>query len=58
MAKKKPASSKRALIDTQDAGKRYVRRAAGGTSKKSDQVLRSVPADRRTKAKTKIKNSP
>jgi hypothetical protein len=34
---------------------RYVRRNAGGQFKESDDVGRSLSADRRTKAKTKAK---
>ena len=55
MAKKKRASSKRELIDPKRGGTRYVRRASGGTFKESDQVSRSLSADRRKKAKTKAK---
>jgi hypothetical protein len=36
-------------------GKRSVRRTAGGQFKESDQVSKSLPSDRRTKAKTKAK---
>jgi len=55
MAKKKKAASKRTLIDPKRGGKRFVRRGAGGTFKESDQVSKSLPADRRKKAKTKAK---
>ena len=47
----KRASSKRELINT-GTDKRYVRRSAGGQFKESDDVGRSLSADRRTKAKT------
>jgi hypothetical protein len=50
----KRASSKRTLINT-GTDKRYVRRSAGGQFKESDDVGRSLAADRRTKAKTKAK---
>jgi hypothetical protein len=53
MAKKR-ASSKRELIDT-GTDKRYVRRRADGTFKESDDVGRSLSADRRRNAKTKAK---
>lgn len=55
MAKSKRTSGKRELIDTKRGGKRYVRRAGAGQFKESDQVSRSLSADRRTKAKTKVK---
>lgn len=53
---KKPrkVSSKRELIDT-GTDKRYVRRRGDGTFKESDDVSRSLSADRRSKAKTKSK---
>ena len=44
------ASSKRELIDT-GSDKRYVRRGAGGQFKESDDVGRSLSADRRRAAK-------
>lgn len=50
MAKAK-SSSKRELIDT-GTDKRYVRRDAGGRFKESDDVGRSLAADRRHSAKT------
>lgn len=53
-AKSRRASSRRELIDT-GTDKRYVRRSAGGQFKESDDVGRSLAADRRTKAKTKAK---
>ena len=53
-AKRKPrkVSSKRELINT-GTDKRYVRRSKGGQFKESDDVGRSLSADRRRKAKTK-----
>ena len=50
----KRVSSRRELIDTR-TDKRFVRRGAGGQFKESDDVGRSLAADRRTKAKTKAK---
>ena len=47
-------AAKRELINT-GTDKRYVRRAAGGTFKESDDVGRSSSADRRKKAKRKVK---
>ena len=47
-------SAKRELINT-GTDKRFVRRSAGGQFKESDDVSRSLRADRRTKAKTKAK---
>ena len=57
MAKKakKRQASKRELIDT-GTDKRYVRRNAAGQFKESDDVGRSLSADRRRKAKTKVKS--
>ena len=46
--------AKRELINT-GSDKRYVRRNAKGQFKESDDVGRSLAADRRTKAKTKVK---
>jgi hypothetical protein len=51
----KRSSSKRELIDT-GTDKRYVRRNKGGQFKESDNVGRSLSADRRTKAKTATKS--
>jgi hypothetical protein len=48
-------AAKRELIDT-GTDKRYVRRSAKGTFKESDDVGRSLAADRRKKAKTKVKS--
>ena len=47
-------AAKRELINT-GTDKRFVRRSAGGQFKESDDVSRSLRADRRTKAKTKAK---
>jgi hypothetical protein len=55
MAKRKSAA-KRERIDTKVGGTRFVRRAAGGTFKESDQAGRALAADRRTKAKRKVKS--
>lgn len=50
----KRASSKRELINT-GTDKRYVRRSAGGQFKESDDVSRSLSADRRRQSKTVAK---
>jgi hypothetical protein len=50
----KRSSTKRELIDT-GTDKRYVRRNGSGQFKESDDVSRSLSADRRTKAKTRVK---
>ena len=52
MAKRKAA--KRELINT-GTDKRYVRRAASGRFKESDDVGRSIAKDRQRKAKTRAK---
>ena len=49
------ATAKRELIDT-GTDKRFVRRGTGGKFKESDDVGRSLSADRRKKAKTKVKS--
>jgi hypothetical protein len=58
-AAKKPATKKRTsnreLIDT-GTDQRYVRRDTGGKFKKSVDVARSLAADRRNKAKTRVKS--
>ena len=54
MAKKR-AAGRRELIDT-GTDKRYVRRSASGQFKESDDVGRSLSADRRRSAKTKTKS--
>jgi hypothetical protein len=51
---KKRAAAKRELIDT-GTDKRYVRRRPDGTFKESDDVGKSLVADRRVKATTKSK---
>jgi hypothetical protein len=48
-------AAKRELIDT-GADKRFVRRGARGKFKESDDVGKSLTADRRKKAKTKVKS--
>jgi hypothetical protein len=56
---KKPTSRKRAakreLIDT-GRDKRFVRRGAAGKFKESDDVGKSLTADRRKKARTRVKS--
>ena len=54
MAKKR-STSKRELIDT-GGDKRYVKRTAGGRFRESDDVSRSLSADRRRTAKTTVKS--
>ena len=53
-AQKGRSSPKRELVDT-GTDKRYVRRDAQGQFKESDDVSRSLSADRRRKAKTVAK---
>jgi len=48
-------ATKRELIDT-GTDKRYVRRGTAGKFKESDDVGKSLTADRRVKAKTKVKS--
>ena len=48
-------ASKRELINT-GTDKRFVRRGARGRFKESDDVGRSLSADRRRKAKRKVKS--
>jgi len=43
------------LIEPHTGDKRYVRRSKDGKFKESDDVGRSLAADRRTKAKTVVK---
>ena len=45
----------RELIEPHKGDKRYVRRAKGGQFKESDDVGKSLAADRRVKAKTGVK---
>jgi len=51
----KRGTGKRELIDT-GTDKRYVRRDKKGRFNESDDVGRSLSADRRHKAKTKVKS--
>jgi hypothetical protein len=48
-------AAKRELINT-DTDKRFVRRGAKGRFKESDDVGKSLAADRRKKVKTKVKS--
>ena len=48
-------AAKRELIDT-GSDKRFVRRGAAGKFRESDDVGKSLSADRRTKAKTRVKS--
>jgi hypothetical protein len=48
-------ASKRELIEPHKGDKRYVRRDDQGRFTESDDVGRSLAADRRTKAKTTVK---
>jgi hypothetical protein len=48
-------AAKRELIDT-GTDQRYVRRGAAGKFKESDDVGKSLTADRRQKAKMKVKS--
>jgi hypothetical protein len=48
-------TAKRELIDT-GTDTRFVRRGAAGKFKESDDVGKSLSADRRKKAKTKVKS--
>ena len=50
---KKKRAAKRELIDT-GTDKRFVRRGSGGKFKESDDVGKSLTADRRKKAQTKV----
>jgi hypothetical protein len=54
-ASKRRKAAKRELIDTR-TDKRFVRRNLSGQFKESDDVGRSLVADRRTKATTKVKS--
>lgn len=49
-------ASNRELIEPQPGDKRYVRRDDEGQFKKEVDVGKSLAADRRTKAKTKVKS--
>ncbi len=48
--------SKRELIEPKSGDKRYVRRDDQGQFKESDDVGRSLAADQRTPARTKVKS--
>ena len=48
-------AAKRTLIEPHNGDKRYIRRDAKGRIKESDNVGRSLAADRRVKAKTVVK---
>ena len=54
-AARKRSSSKRELID-RGRNKMFAKRAAGGRFKEMDDVSRSLGADRRKKAKGKVKS--
>ena len=53
-AKTKSKTTKRTLIEPHTGDKRYVRRNKQGEFKKEVDVGRSLAADRRSKAKTKV----
>jgi hypothetical protein len=53
-AKKTSKTGKRTLIEPHKGDKRYVRRNKEGEFKKEVDVGRSLAADRRNKAKTKV----
>jgi hypothetical protein len=53
-AKKKSKTSKRTLIEPKKGDRRYVRRNKKGEFKKEVSVGRSLAADRKRKAKTKV----
>jgi hypothetical protein len=48
-------AAKRTLIEPHKGDKRYIRRDAKGRIKESDDVGRSLAADRRVKAKTVVR---
>jgi hypothetical protein len=54
MPTKKKAPSKRELIEPTKGDKRYVRRKADGTFGKTVNVGKSLAADRKRSAKTKV----
>ncbi len=54
-AKKSSKTSKRTVIEPHEGDRRYVRRNKEGEFKKEVSVGRSLAADRRTNAKTKVK---
>jgi hypothetical protein len=53
-AKKKSKTSKRTVIEPKKGDRRYVRRNKKGEFKKEVSVGRSLAADRKRKAKTKV----
>jgi hypothetical protein len=55
MPTKKSKTSKRTVIEPQKGDRRYVRRNKKGEFKKEVDVGRSLSADRRRTAKTKVK---
>jgi len=54
MPTKTKTRSKRELIEPHSGDKRYVRRKADGTLGKTVDVGRSLSADKRTQAKTRV----
>ena len=54
-AKKKSKTSKRTVVEPKKGDKRYVRRNKKGEFKKEVSVGRSLAADRKRKAKSKVK---
>jgi protein subunit release factor B len=54
-AKKKSKTSKRTVIEPHKGDRRYARRNKEGEFKKQVNVGRSLAADRKRKAKTKVK---
>jgi hypothetical protein len=54
-AKKKSKTSKRTVIEPKKGDRRYVRRNKKGEFKKEVSVGRSLAADRKRKAKSKVK---
>lgn len=54
-AKKKSKTSKRTVIEPKKGDRRYVRRNKKGEFKKEVKVGRSLAADRKRKAKSKVK---
>ena len=55
MAKKRSAS-KRDLVKKKRGGKAFAKRTAKGRFKEMDTVKRALPADRRKKAKRKVRS--
>ncbi|MEY2496082.1 MAG: hypothetical protein QOJ45_2574 [Verrucomicrobiota bacterium] len=54
-AKKKSKTTKRTVIEPKKGDRRYVRRTKKGEFKKEVKVGRSLAADRKRTAKTKVK---